>query len=124
MDTPVGSITATLYANGEVSVALVPCYRQAKSVSVDVPGAGRVTGDVAWGGNWFFLIREHYMTLDQAHLEQLTDFATLVRDALSTNGIRGAKDAEIDHIELFSPSETAESRHFVLCPGAQYDRSA
>jgi 4-hydroxyproline epimerase len=123
IETPVGSVEAELGADGTVTITNVPSYRHVKGVAVEVAGFGTVTGDVAYGGNWFFLIGEHPMSLELANLEQLTDFTTRVREALQANNITGADGAEIDHIELFSPSETADSRNFVLCPGIEYDRS-
>jgi 4-hydroxyproline epimerase len=106
-----------------VSVRNVPSYRHAKNVSVQVDGLGKITGDVAWGGNWFFLIHEHGQTLRPSNIETLTRFAARVKDALQRGGITGADGAEIDHIELFGKSDTADSKSFVLCPGNAYDRS-
>ncbi len=123
IETPVGTVEAELDAEGFVTITNVPSYRFAKDVAVEVAGHGVVTGDIAYGGNWFFLIGQHPMTLELKHLEELTDFSSRVRDALDQNNITGENCAEIDHIELFSPSQTADSRNFVLCPGIEYDRS-
>ncbi len=119
IETPVGVVTATLHANGEVSVANVPSYRKAKSVSVDVPGIGKISGDVAWGGNWFFLVGEHGRELSLASVESLTDFTWRIRQAVNAQGF-----PEVDHVELFGPPQAGgHSRNFVLCPGKAYDRS-
>ncbi|TAL07107.1 MAG: hydroxyproline-2-epimerase, partial [Verrucomicrobia bacterium] len=120
IETPVGIVTATLHENGEVSVANVPSYRKAKAVTVDVPGVGKITGDVAWGGNWFFLVSEHGRELALANVESLTDFTWRIRQAVNAQGF-----PEVDHVELFGPPQTpgAHSRNFVLCPGKAYDRS-
>ena len=123
IETPVGDVEATLNADGSVSITNVPSYRHAKDVEVDVPGIGVVKGDIAYGGNWFFLIGEHPLNIELADLEALTQYSVAVRNALNANGITGAGGAEIDHIELFSPTPTADSRNFVLCPGLEYDRS-
>lgn len=123
IETPVGTVEAELGDDGMVTITNVPSYRYSKDAAVEVPGYGKVIGDVAYGGNWFFLIGEHSQTLDLDHLEQLTDFSVAVRNALIENNITGADGAEIDHIELFSPTPTADSRNFVLCPGLEYDRS-
>ncbi|MFZ1701694.1 MAG: 4-hydroxyproline epimerase [Pyrinomonadaceae bacterium] len=123
IETSVGKVKATLNEDGSVTITNVPSYRHAKDVSVNVPGYGRVIGDIAWGGNWFFLIGEHSLEIELAILENLTDFSVAVRNTLTTNEITGANAAEIDHIELFSPTPTADSRNFVLCPGLEYDRS-
>ena len=116
-------VTVTLNADGSVTITNVPSYRYAKDVWVDVPGIGVVKGDIAYGGNWFFLIGEHPLKIELADLEALTQYSVAVRNALTANGITGADGAEIDHIELFSPTPTADSRNFVLCPGLEYDRS-
>ena len=120
IETPVGIITATLHPSGEASVANVPSWRARKAVTVDVPGIGPVTGDVAWGGNWFFLVEQHGMNLSPANAEQLTDYCWRVRQAVNTQGF-----PEIDHVELFGPpaASGAHSRNFVQCPGKAYDRS-
>jgi 4-hydroxyproline epimerase len=123
IETPVGIVEAELDVDGFVTISNVPSYRFAKSVTVDVAGAGRVTGDVAWGGNWFFLIEDHGLPIEPDHLAELIRFTAAVKDALGRASVTGADGAEIDHIELFSNSPTADSRNFVLCPGNEYDRS-
>jgi 4-hydroxyproline epimerase len=123
IETPVGTVTAELHADGTVSVRNVPSYRFRRAVAVDVAGYGRMTGDVAWGGNWFFLVADHGQPLALGHVARLTDCATRIREALEREGITGEDGAEIDHVELFAPSERADSRNFVLCPGLAYDRS-
>lgn len=125
IETPVGVVTAELHDANTVSVQNVPSYRHARAVTVDVPGHGPVTGDVAWGGNWFYLVENHGQTLDRRNVAALTDFTARVRQALERAGVRGAQGALIDHVELFgeSPLADADSRNFVLCPGLAYDRS-
>ena len=127
LDTPVGPVETELHADGHVTVFNVPAYRHAAGVVLDVPGVGPVAGDVAWGGNWFFLVDatqfDPLPVLALAHVEALTDLAWRIRGALAARGITGAEGAEIDHVELFAPTPTADSRNFVLCPGKAYDRS-
>ena len=123
LDTAVGPVAATLHPDGTVTLANVPSYRHAKQVAVEVPGLGVVRGDIAWGGNWFFLVEQHGLTVALEHVEALTDYAWKVRRALAAQGVVGADGGEIDHIELFAPTPTADSRNFVLCPGKAYDRS-
>jgi 4-hydroxyproline epimerase len=123
IETPVGVVKTRLHENGEVSVENVPAYRHAAGVSLEVPGVGRVTGDVAWGGNWFFLVAGHGQALELANVERLTEYTWAVRQALERAGITGANGAPIDHVELFGPAANADSRNFVLCPGKAYDRS-
>jgi 4-hydroxyproline epimerase len=125
IETPVGVVTTELHASGQVSVRNVPSYRHASGVVVEVAGHGRITGDVAWGGNWFFLSADHGQALETSNVESLVDFGWRVRQALTAAGVRGANGAEIDHIELTGPGSHAglDGRNFVLCPGKAYDRS-
>ena len=125
IETPVGTVTAVLHDDGRVTVHNVASYRLAANVPVQVPGYGTVRGDIAWGGNWFFLVREHSMKLSMNAIEDLTNFTWAIRRALRDQGITGADQQEIDHVELYGPTEVAEadSRNFVLCPGKAYDRS-
>ena len=125
IETPVGTISAVLHPDGEVTVNNVPSYRLAADVVVNVPQYGAVRGDVAWGGNWFFLVREHAMELSLKKIEELTDFTWAIRVALPEQGITGTGGQEIDHVELFTSSQLpgVDSKNFVLCPGKAYDRS-
>ncbi|MDH2433141.1 4-hydroxyproline epimerase [Pokkaliibacter sp. MBI-7] len=123
IDTPVGAVTATLHENGAVTVGNVPSYRYRQQVAVDVPGYGVVYGDVAWGGNWFFLVADHGQRLQLDNVETLTHFTWTLLKALEAQGIHGEDGALIDHVELFADDEQADSRNFVMCPGKAYDRS-
>jgi 4-hydroxyproline epimerase len=115
VETPVGVVTAVLDDSGRVSIRNVSSYRQAKGVK-----AGGVTGDVAWGGNWFFLVADHGLDLTLQNVPQLTQASLAMREA-----VRAAGYPEVDHVELFGPPHDAtnHSRNFVLCPGGEYDRS-
>lgn len=120
IETPVGVVTATLHDSGEVSVANVASYRKAKDVRIALPGGGEAVGDVAWGGNWFFLVHRHGLELSLENVERLTEYAWQVRQAANSQGF-----AEVDHVELLGPpgSVDANARNFVLCPGKAFDRS-
>jgi 4-hydroxyproline epimerase len=125
IETPSGVVTTTLQASGQVTVENVPAYRLHKGVSVDVPGYGAVTGDVAWGGNWFFLTSVPSLSLALTNIVELSTCAQAIKMALADSRITGMNGGEIDHIELFGAPESreADSRNFVLCPGNAYDRS-
>ena len=125
LETPVGVVAVEYDGKNQATVANVPSYRHRQAVSVQIEGIGKITGDVAWGGNWFFLVNEHGQTLEIGNVEALTDFTWKIRQALKGQGITGADGAEIDHIELFGPpsNSAAHSKNFVLCPGKAYDRS-
>jgi 4-hydroxyproline epimerase len=125
IETPVGTVTAVLHEDRRVSVANVPSYRHAHDVAVDLPGHGRVTGDVAWGGNWFFLCSDHGLSLAREAVPELSSRAQAIKRALVAAGITGAGGAEIDHVELLSAAHDPKhhGRGFVLCPGGAYDRS-
>jgi 4-hydroxyproline epimerase len=125
LETPVGVVSFDYHGGHGVTVENVPSYRHAKAVTVEVAGHGPVTGDVAWGGNWFFLVNDHGQELDLRNVERLTDFTWRVRRALERQGVTGRDGGVIDHIELFGPPRDPKnhSRNFVLCPGGAYDRS-
>ena len=125
LDTVAGVVEAQLNKEGSVTLRNVASYRKARRVPVEVPGIGRVTGDVAWGGNWFYLVSDHGQALSVDRIEELTEFTWRIRQALGANGITGDGGEEIDHIELYGPPSSAESdsKNFVLCPGRAYDRS-
>jgi 4-hydroxyproline epimerase len=124
IETPVGVVRATLHVDHRVTVENVASYRHRKDVAVEAPGFGVVTGDVAWGGNWFFLAQGAPVPLTLENRDSLTAYAIAVRRALDANGIAGADGHAIDHVELFGLSDAGNnSRNFVLCPGGAYDRS-
>jgi len=135
VETPVGVVEATLHRGSsseayrdpthypnKVSVQNIPAYRHLTHIPVTVDGK-TIHGDVAYGGNWFFLTHDHGLDVNMQNLEALTDFSWRVREQLTANGITGANEAEIDHIELFASTPEADSKSFVLCPGKAYDRS-
>jgi 4-hydroxyproline epimerase len=125
IETPVGIVKIILHESGEVTVNNVASYRTAADVAVEVSDYGKVHGDVAWGGNWFFLVRDHPMELTLGNIDQLTAFTWAIRQALGKSGIAGDDGKEIDHVELYAPSQKpgVDSKNFVLCPGKAYDRS-
>jgi 4-hydroxyproline epimerase len=125
IETPVGMITATLLDEARVSVCNVPSWRYRKAVPVSVRGHGVVHGDIAWGGNWFYLVNDHGQDLKLNNCKELSDFSLRIREGLERDGITGANGGLIDHIELFGPptSSGADSQNFVMCPGGAYDRS-
>jgi 4-hydroxyproline epimerase len=123
IETPVGTVQATLHEDHSVSVRNVPAYRYRKALVLQVPDVGQVVGDIAWGGNWFFLIAEHGLRVAGDNLDALTAYTYAVQQALQAQGIRGEDGGLIDHVELFSDDDHADSRNFVLCPGKAYDRS-
>ena len=128
LETPVGRVPFCLHADRRtVTLENVPSYRLANDVAVEVPGHGRVAGDVAWGGNWFFLVKEneHRQELVPSRIDALTRFSLAIRRALDRAGITGRDGVAIDHVELFAPTDRddTDSRSFVLCPGGEFDRS-
>ena len=126
LETPIGDVTFTLHGSNRVSIDNVASYRYRADVMLDVPEIGELRGDIAWGGNWFFLVADHGQSLEHDNADRLSDFTWAIRRALDERGIRGPKGEPIEHIELFGPPSDpakADSRNFVLCPGKAYDRS-
>jgi len=131
IDTQVGVVEADL-AEDRCTVAIqnVPAFRYAEAVALDVPALGKtVHGDINWGGNWFFMVADHGITVDPAHMDELSHAALAIHDRIIEAGLvadTAYLGGIIDHIELFGPASDpalADSRSYVLCPGKQYDRS-
>ncbi len=125
LDTPVGTVEFELLDSARVRVANVPSYRYRSHVPLQVAGR-TIHGDIAWGGNWFFICHDHGLTVDMQHLEELGAFSREIRRCLDASGIMGADGGVIDHVELFGPPSdpgVADGRNYVLCPGGAYDRS-
>jgi 4-hydroxyproline epimerase len=125
IETPVGTVDAEMGTDGRVSFRNVPSYRTRSGVEIEVPGCGPVTGDVAWGGNWFFLTDQAPFELTIHRVRELTAYTEAIRGALERAGVTGENAAPIDHVEVSGPAHQAgnDSRNFVLCPGGAYDRS-
>ncbi len=125
IDTPVGIVTIHLNDDDSISVDNVASYRYKSEISVEVPNYGTITGDIAWGGNWFFLIDNQGPKVIPENIAALTDFTQAVMAALLEQGITGEDGGEIDHIEVFGPAadDHSDSRNFVMCPGGEFDRS-
>lgn len=126
VETPVGVVEVEMLSRHKVRLQNVPSYRYAKDVAVEVKGIGQVVGDIAWGGNWFFLVKNHGQALTADNTDKLLDYCTRVQNALADSGITGDNGEAVDHVELFgnpTDSNIADSQNFVLCPGHEYDRS-
>ena len=125
IETPVGIVSTQLNADGSVTVANIPGYRYKAGAAVDVPGFGSFVGDIAYGGNWFFLVGDHAYHLTLANRSQLIAASTAIRAALHANNMTGPNLEPIDHVEFFTAPHDSHnsSRNFVLCPGTSFDRS-
>lgn len=125
LETPVGTVGVELLADGRVAVDNVESYRLAANVAVEVPGHGTVRGDVAWGGNWFFITCDCPVPLELSNRRALDAYTLAIRAALARAGITGADGAEIDHVEINAHADRhdIDARNFVMCPGGAYDRS-
>jgi len=125
IETPVGNVGVDLDAAGNIAVDNVESYRHAAGIEVEVAGHGRVRGDIAWGGNWFYITEQSPCALELSNQRELTAYTEAIRQALEAAGITGADGGEIDHIEVngLAPDGSGQARNFVLCPGLAYDRS-
>ncbi len=125
IDTPAGVVTADLEADGKISIVNVPAYLYREGIEIDVPSLGPIKGDIAYGGNWFFLVENNMGELSLLNLDALMNQAKAIRNTLIEQGITGKNGALIDHIEFYGPPqrEGAMAKNFVLCPGSAYDRS-
>jgi len=121
-DTPVGTVSAELGEDQSVTIQNVASRCHATDVEVDVPGIGRVVGDVGYGGNWFFITHRDDV-LETKDVAALTRETQAIQDAITAQRVAGG--VPIDHIELSGPPTRpdADARNFVLCSGGEYDRS-
>lgn len=121
-DTPVGTVSAELGADQSVTIQNVASRCHATDVAVDVPGMGKVVGDVGYSGNWFFITHRHDV-LEAKDVGALTRETQAIQDAITAQKVAGG--VPIDHIELSGPPtrSDADARNFVLCSGGEYDRS-
>jgi 4-hydroxyproline epimerase len=124
-ETPAGVVRVQLDAAGNVQLENVTSCRWRRDVVLDLPSGKTIRGDIAWGGNWFFLAAEHGQPIDWAEIPRLTAVTTSIRAALESRGICGRSGGVIDHIELVTPlpDAAADFANFVLCPGMAFDRS-
>lgn len=138
LDTPVGTVVAQVAVRdgrpGAVRLRNVPSFLHARDVEVPVEGIGRVTVDVAWGGNWFAILPEDELgvAVEPERLPALLERTMAVREALIRHDVFGFDPAtgapqEIDHVEVYRvlrhPDARVATRTMTLCPGRAYDRS-
>jgi 4-hydroxyproline epimerase len=123
LETLAGDIEIRLEADHVVAVDNVWAHRLHHDIELE-SSRGLVRADVAWGGNWFLIVEHSPIPVVPERLGELSALALELRSCTEALGLRGDDGAAIDHIQLCGPSELADSRNFVLCPGGEYDRSA
>ena len=125
IETPVGVVEVTLSDANTVTVKNVESRRLHKDVRLEIDGVGTVSGDVAYGGNWFFIVDQSPVPVVPSNLRNLTEVSIKIRDAIEAKQLTGTDGGIIDHVILYGPALTPEghSRNFVLCPDDAYDRS-
>ncbi|QPM92502.1 4-hydroxyproline epimerase [Pseudooceanicola algae] len=125
IETPVGIVTVDVQDANTVTVTNIESRRIASDIPVEVEGFGTITGDLAYGGNWFFIVDPAPVPVTSGNIRQLTDVTIALREALKAAGIRGDDGGAIDHVIFHGPSDRPgiHSRNFVLCPDNAYDRS-
>jgi len=132
-ETRVGDVTVTTSPDGTIGFANVISYVHARDVEVPLEQGGVVRGDIAWGGNWFFIVRldggastGRTRRTMRTHAEELAYAESILR-AIACAELRGGPEngGVIDHVALiFQPSRgDAHARNFVLCPNGTFDRS-
>lgn len=125
VETPAGPVIADLHDGNTVTVTNVESRRVGAGVTVEVDGYGTVTGDLAYGGNWFFIVENSPLPVERAAIRPLTDLAAAIRAATAAQGVTGERGEPVDHVVLLAPSPRAgiAARAFTLCPDDTYDRS-
>lgn len=134
LDTPAGLVTAEVAVDGgraaSVTIRNVPSFVERMDAEVDVPEWGRVTYDLAFGGNFYAIV-------DSGHLGLAVDLAAkddLLRAGMAIMAAINAADPpkhpqnpDIDachHVQLVDPSATAvHSKHAMVIHPGWFDRS-
>ncbi|TLP46886.1 hydroxyproline-2-epimerase [Cohaesibacter sp. CAU 1516] len=125
IETPAGIVEVTLTDRNTVTVRNIESRRVAKDVSITLDDLGTITGDIAYGGNWFYIIDPSPVAVEPSNLRALTDTAISIRTAINERQQADQTGIEVDHV-IFqgpSPKPDIQSRNFVLCPDDTYDRS-
>lgn len=125
LETPAGIVGVSWHGGHEATFECVPPRRIRRGLTVACAAGGRVTGDVATSGLWFFLCRDHGLPLVPEAIPRLLERAWSIRRALEAAGIAGDRGEPIDHIVLLGPPQDPgnQGRAFVLCPDGAFDRS-
>lgn len=125
IETPAGVVTAEVHTGGDISLQNIASFRHKKNITVNLNGEGAITGDVAWGGRWFFLVDDPRQDLNLARAEKLTSVGREIIDALDRDRVRGRDGETITNVAFFGPPHRrdANSRNFILRSGRTYDRS-
>lgn len=134
LDTPAGLVTARVAvqdgAATSVTLAGVPSYCHALDEVVDVPGWGPVRYDMAYGGNFYAIVRlaDLGLAFDRSQHSRMLDVALALMDAVNEqNPVRHPEQPEIDvchHVYLQAPGSTARhSRHAMAIHPGWFDRS-
>jgi 4-hydroxyproline epimerase len=119
-NTPAGIVGVKIVDPATVQIENIPSYRIAASARLEVEGYGGVVGDVAYGGNHFFLVKNSPIPVISDRMDELGSFTKAVMAAARAQGY-----PDVNHVEVFGPPERedADSKNYVLCPGGEYDRS-
>lgn len=124
-ETPAGIISIDLLDTSTVRVTNIESRQVQEAVSIEIDKYGVFTGDLAYGGNWFFIVDPSPIPVEVANIRVLTDLAIAIREACTAQGVTGENGENVDHVILQGQpdTESVSSRNFVLCPDNEYDRS-
>ena len=124
IETPVGIVAIELHDANTVTVTNIESRRVQHDVSLNIPGNRSITGDIAYGGNWFFIVDPSPIPVVPENIGAMTELTIAIREASIAAGTGGERGEPVDHVILQGESPNgAHGRSFVLCPDDNYDRS-
>lgn len=134
LDTPAGLVVVDVaVSNGRaehVTLRNVASYAHALDASVDVPGLGKVTYDLAYGGNFYAILPLEQLGIpfDRAEKDRILKAGLDIMDAINAAdrpvhpldpGISGCK-----HVQFTAPGlDGADSRNAMAIHPGWFDRS-
>ena len=133
-DTPAGLVTARVHVDGtrakSVTIENVPSFVTELDAIVEVPGAGAVRYDMAYGGNFYAIVElsELGRAFGKEHAPELLELGLSIMNAINTtNPPTHPENPAIDHVnhvQLVAADSTAQfSRHAMAIYPGWFDRS-
>ncbi|MFW6692287.1 proline racemase family protein [Streptomyces sp. MAR4 CNX-425] len=135
LDTPAGPVTAEVAVSGgraeSVTFRNVPSFALELDAAVEVPGLGRVTYDMAYGGNFYAILPADSLGIPfaKAEKQRMLDVGLAIMAAVNEQrrpvhpadpGIAGCK-----HVQLTAPPAGggADARNAMVIHPGWFDRS-
>ena len=132
LDTPAGLIVAQVQVDqghaSAVTIENVPSFCVELDASVDVPGLGRVTYDMAYGGNYYAILPVADLGITFGQKDRMISAGLAIMAAINEQRPpRHPLDPEISgckHVQLVAPGrDGADARNAMVIHPGWFDRS-